>query len=158
VHLSQVGCPGAAATIRRRRAAIAHHHRAAGQPAPVDPSRNAGQPTRELIDPWQVDMLMRLLPSHGWTAGLFGRRGRALLTLAAAATIPYRQLPRLTPGLSVLTLNALFPHAIWHPSNVLCTTVKPSELRRCATELPADAHKRSKDGSAGCSGDVTVYY
>ncbi|MGI8591885.1 MAG: hypothetical protein ACR2M5_13045 [Nakamurella sp.] len=43
-------------------------------------------------------MLMRLLPSNGWTAGLFGRRDRALLTLAAATTIPYRQVPRLTVG------------------------------------------------------------
>ncbi len=43
-------------------------------------------------------MLTRLLPSHGWTAGLFGRRDRALLTLAAATTIPYRQLPGLTVG------------------------------------------------------------
>jgi len=41
-------------------------------------------------------MLMRLLPSRGWTAGLFGRRDRALLTLAAQTVIPYRQLPRLT--------------------------------------------------------------
>lgn len=52
-------------------------------------------PTRQLIDPEQVDVLMRLLPSHGWTAGLFGRRDRALLTLAAATPIPYRQVPRL---------------------------------------------------------------
>jgi len=29
-------------------------------------------------------------------AGLFGRRDRALLTLTAQTTIPYRQLPRLT--------------------------------------------------------------
>jgi len=49
-----------------------------------------------LIDPGNVDLLMRLLPSHGWTAGLFGRRDRALLTLAAQTTIPYRQLSRLT--------------------------------------------------------------
>ena len=41
-------------------------------------------------------MLMRLLPSHGWLGGLFGRRDRALLTLAASTTIPYRQLPRQT--------------------------------------------------------------
>jgi hypothetical protein len=40
-------------------------------------------------------MLMRLLPSHGWVGGLFGRRDRALLTLAAYTRIPYRQLPRL---------------------------------------------------------------
>jgi len=92
------GCPGAPATIRRRLAAIAHHHRAAGQLAPVNPTKEVHSPSREVIDPGQVDMLMRLLPSNGWTAGLFGRRDRALLTLAAATTIPYRQLPRLTVG------------------------------------------------------------
>ena len=92
------GCPGAPATTRRRLAAIAHHHRAAGHPAPVDPARELPQPSREVIDPGQVDMLMRLLPSHGWLGGLFGRRDRALLTLAAYTTIPYRQLPRLTVG------------------------------------------------------------
>jgi len=92
------GCPGAPATVRRRLAAIAHHHRAAGHPAPANPAPKADVPARELIDPGQVDMLMRLLPSHGWTGGLFGRRDRALLTLAAATTIPYRQLPWLTVG------------------------------------------------------------
>ncbi len=91
------GCPGAPATIRRRLAAIAHHHRAAGHPAPANPDREL-PPSRELVDPGQVDMLMRLLPSHGWLGGLFGRRDRALLTLAAYTAIPYRQLPRLTVG------------------------------------------------------------
>ncbi len=90
------GCPGAPATIRRRLAAIAHHHRVAGHAAPANPEPTADRPARELVDPGQVDMLMRLMPSHGWTGGLFGRRDRALLTLAAATTIPYRQLPRLT--------------------------------------------------------------
>jgi len=90
------GCPGAPATIRRRLAAIAHHHRAADLPAPADPRQVVGSPARELIDPGQVDMSMRLLPSHGWTAGLFGRRDRALLALAGSTSIPYRQLPRLT--------------------------------------------------------------
>ena len=88
--------PGAPATTRRRLAAVTHHHSAADQPPPTDPDSTAGPPLRELIDPGQVDMLMRLLPSHGWTAGLFGRRDRALLTLAAATTIPYRQRARLT--------------------------------------------------------------
>ena len=91
-----VGCPGAPATIRRRLAAVAHHHRAAGHPAPTDPTPKVDVPSREVIGPGQVDMLMRLLPSHGWLGGLFGRRDRALLTLAASTTIPYRQLPRLT--------------------------------------------------------------
>jgi len=92
------GCPGAPATIRRRLAAITHHHRVAGHAVPTDPTRQVGTPARELIDPGQVDMLMRLLPSHGWTAGLFGRRDRALLTLAACTPIPYRQLAALTVG------------------------------------------------------------
>ena len=92
------GCPGAPATSRRRLAAIAHHHRAAGHPAPADPAREPRQPSREVIDPGQIEMLMQLLPSHGWLGGLFGRRDRALLTLAASTTIPYRQLPRLTVG------------------------------------------------------------
>ena len=92
------GCPSAPATIRRRLAAIGHHHRAAGHPAPADPARALPQPSREVVDPGQVDMLMRLLPSHGWLGGLFGRRDRALLTLAAYTQIPYRQLPRLTVG------------------------------------------------------------
>ena len=96
VEAFTAGCPGAPATIRRRLAAIAHHHRTAGHPAPTNPTPKADVPVREPIDPGQVDMLMRLLPSHGWIGGLFGRRDRALLTLAAATTIPYRQLPRLT--------------------------------------------------------------
>ncbi len=46
------------------------------------PDTGAQLPDAELIDPGQVDMLLRLLPSNGWTAGLSGRRDRALLTLA----------------------------------------------------------------------------
>ena len=54
------GCPGAPATIRRRLAAIAHHHRAAGHRPPVDPeaAEQPGLPTRELIDPGQLELLL----------------------------------------------------------------------------------------------------
>ncbi len=52
-----------------RLAAMAHHHRTAGHPAPANPSQAAGSPARELIEPGQVDMLMRLLPSNGWPPG-----------------------------------------------------------------------------------------
>jgi hypothetical protein len=45
-----------------------------------------------------VEILLRLLPSHGWTTGVLGRRDRALLTLAADTAIPYRQLAALTVG------------------------------------------------------------
>jgi hypothetical protein len=94
------GCPGAPATLRRRLAAITHHHRTAGHPPPADPVVNekSALPLRELIDPGQVEMLLRLLPSCGWTTGMFGRRDRALLTLAADTAIPYRQIAALTVG------------------------------------------------------------
>jgi hypothetical protein len=94
------GCPGASATERRRQAAIAHHHRAAGHLPPVNPESQdqPALPARELIDPGQLEMLLRLLPSRGWTAGVFGRRDRALLTLAAGTLVPYRQLAALTVG------------------------------------------------------------
>jgi len=121
-------CPGAPATIRRRLAAIAHHHRAAGHPVPADPAREAGPLTRELIDPGQVEMLMRLLPSNGWTGGLFGRRDRALVALAAQTTIPYRQLPRLavaalqiTDGIATVTDHRGTTHVIESAADpVLC--------------------------------------
>ncbi len=48
------------------------------------------------MNPDQVELAMRLLPSWGWLAGLFGRRDRALLTVAASTHIPYRQIARLT--------------------------------------------------------------
>ncbi len=59
------GCiPGAPATTWRRLAAIASYHRTADQPPPVDPAPETDVPARELIDPGQVEMLMRLLLSH----------------------------------------------------------------------------------------------
>ena len=145
-----VGCPGAPATIRRRLAAIAHHHRAAGHPAPTDPAREPPPPSREVIDPGQVDMLMRLLPSHGWLGGLFGRRDRALLTLAACTTIPYRQLPRLTVaqlqvavGVATVTDSRGVAHVIESATDpVLCG---PCTLVRWRRVLDTDVtHKRLK--------------
>ncbi len=144
------GCPGAPATIRRRLAAIGHHHRAAGHPVPADPAREVDVPTRELIDPGQVDMLMRVLPSNGWTAGLFGRRDRALLTLAAHTTIPYRQLPRLTvaqlhiaDGTAIITDHHGTAHVVEPASDpVLCG---PCTLVRWRRVLNTEVkHKRVK--------------
>ena len=45
-----------------------------------------------------MDLALRVIPSHGWTAGLFGRRDRALLTLAAMTAVQYRQLAGMTAG------------------------------------------------------------
>ena len=144
------GCPGAPATVRRRLAAIAHHHRTAGHPTPVDPAREVPRPSRELIDPGQVDVLMRLLPSHGWIGGLFGRRDRALLTLAAYTTIPYRQLPRLTvaqlhiaDGVATVTDNHGVAHVVESTEDpVLC---RPCTLVRWRRVLDTEVrHKRIK--------------
>lgn len=41
---------------------------------------------------------MRMLPSHGWVGGLFGRRDRALLTLTATTAVPYRQMASMPLG------------------------------------------------------------
>ena len=144
------GCPGAPATIRRRLAAIVHYHRAAGHPAPADPAKEIPAPSREVIDPGQVDMLMRLLPSHGWLGGLFGRRDRALLTLAAYTAIPYRQLPRLTvaqlsiaDGVATVTDHHGATHVIDAAADpVLCG---PCTLVRWRRVLDTEAtHKRVK--------------
>jgi hypothetical protein len=45
-----------------------------------------------------VEAALRGLPSHGWTAGMFGRRDRALLVLSQLAGVPYRRLAVLTAG------------------------------------------------------------
>jgi len=39
-----------------------------------------------------------MLPSRGWTGGLFGRRDRCLLVLSQFAQIPHRHLAGLVPG------------------------------------------------------------
>ena len=46
----------------------------------------------------QVESVMRVLPSHGWTAGWTGRRDRALLTLAQLAGVTYGNIAELTAG------------------------------------------------------------
>jgi len=92
-------CPAAPSTVRRRFTAIQHYHRTNGSQLPGEVDGDAPPaPTREPIDPVQVELAMRLLPSRGWLAGLFGRRDRALLTVAAQTVIPYRQIARLTVG------------------------------------------------------------
>ena len=98
-------CPAAPGTQRVRVAAIEHHHRDAGIDVPWKPSGATAlaRPARsvrarELLDPELVATALRLLPSRGWTAGLFGRRDRALLTVAAYTDLPYRELAAMTVG------------------------------------------------------------
>ena len=100
------GCPAAAATLRCRVAAIDHHHTAHGHERPgesVAVRAALGRPTGEPFHPTErnrdaVEAALRGLPSHGWTAGMFGRRDRALLVLSQLAGVPYRHLATLTAG------------------------------------------------------------
>ena len=45
-----------------------------------------------------TDDALRMLPSHGWTAGWIGRRDRALIVLSRVVELPYQQIARLTAG------------------------------------------------------------
>ena len=99
-------CPAAPATMRRRVIAIDHQHTAAGHPPPgaaPQVRETLGRPplglppvTPETIV--RVDAALRLLPSRGWTGGLFGRRDRCLLVLSQLARIPHRHLAGLMAG------------------------------------------------------------
>jgi len=100
------GCPAAAGTQRRRTAAIDYQHRVAGFSPPGETTkvqtaldRGTGEPApapAEILS--AVQGALRLLPSHGWTRGMFGRRDRCLLVLSELAGVPYRHLARLTVG------------------------------------------------------------
>ena len=93
-------------TQRCRVAAIDHHHTAHGYQRPgesVAVRAALGRPTGEPFQPTQrdreaVDAALRGLPSHGWTAGMFGRRDRCLVVLSQLAGVPYRHLATLTAG------------------------------------------------------------
>jgi hypothetical protein len=101
-----IGCPAAAGTQRCRVAAIDHHHTAHGHNRPgesVAVRAVLGRPTGEPFHPTDgdrdaVEAALYGLPSHGWTAGVFGRRDRCLLVLSQLAGVPYRHLATLTAG------------------------------------------------------------
>jgi len=62
-----------------------------------------GRPTGEPFQPTKgnreaAEAALRGLPSHGWTAGMFGRRDRCLLVLSQLAGVPYRHIAALTAG------------------------------------------------------------
>ena len=100
------GCPAAPATQRCRVAAIDHHHTDHGYERPgesVAVRAALGRPTGVPFQPTEgnreaVEAALRGLPSHGWTAGMFGRRDRCLLVLSHLAGVPYRHLAALTAG------------------------------------------------------------
>ena len=98
-------CPAAPATQRRRVTAIDHQHTATGYAPPgkspgvlVVLGRAPAEPGPSAETVAAVDAALRLLPSHGWTHGVFGRRDRCLLVLSQLARVPYRHLSALTAG------------------------------------------------------------
>jgi len=60
--------------------------------------RPTDQPPETPANAEQVAAALRGLPSHGWTAGMFGRRDRALLVLSQLAGLPYKRIAALTAG------------------------------------------------------------
>ena len=58
----------------------------------------ARAPGELLHSPERVHAVLRMLPSHGWTAGWIGRRDRALLVLSQLACLSYGQIASLTAG------------------------------------------------------------
>ena len=45
-----------------------------------------------------TERALRILPSHGWTAGWIGRRDRALIVLSQLADLPFERIARLAAG------------------------------------------------------------
>ena len=98
-------CPAAPATQALRVRAITAAHTQAGQPPPsrtpaildIQRGRSRRPDSRIPLPPGHVDQLLATLPIHGWTAGWFGRRDRALLALADTG-LPYRTLAQLRLG------------------------------------------------------------
>jgi hypothetical protein len=100
------GCPAAMRTLRVRVTAIDHHHTATGYAPPGQHPAVLAALGRPVPGPFEpapetivaVESALRLLPSHGWTNGMFGRRDRCLLVLSELAGVPYRHLASLTVG------------------------------------------------------------
>jgi hypothetical protein len=105
------GCPAKISTQRVRVTAIDHRHAGTGYARPgQDPVVLAalGRPVPGPFEPSPesvaaVESALRMLPSHGWTNGMFGRRDRCLLVLSQLAGVPYRHLAELTVGDLTLT-------------------------------------------------------
>ena len=73
-----------------------------GQTAWSEPAKQRGNSHRDpVFVPHNVDAVhatLRLLPSSGWTAGVFGRRDRCLLVLSQLAGVSYKHIASLLAG------------------------------------------------------------
>lgn len=134
-------CPAAPATQAVRVRAITTAHIRTGHPPPKRTSEILdvlrGRPRRPdpriPLPPGHVDQLLAELPIHGWTAGWFGRRDRALLVLADTH-LTYRAIAGLTVGDIYFTPTG----ATVHRGNdvvELATGPDPTRCRPCALAL-----------------------
>lgn len=139
-------CPAAPTTQALRVRAITAAHTRAGQPPPdrtpaiLDIQR--GRPRRPdpriPLPPGHVDQLLPSLPIHGWTAGWFGRRDRALLALADTG-LPYRTLAQLHIDDVHLSPTGAAITPPGHPRMELAPHSDPTRCRPCALALWANA-------------------
>lgn len=101
--------PAAPATQARRVAAINRIHREHGHlPPGHDPAiaeelhvlRGRGSDARGPARPTRVavEEVLRLIPSHGWPAGLFGRRDRCLLLVSQIGGLSHTEVHALGLG------------------------------------------------------------
>jgi integrase len=101
--------PAASATQSRRVAAINRRHLEHGHPAPGhDPAiidelnalrgRSGERPAPARRPRDAVEAVLRLIPSHGWPAGFFGRRDRCLLLLSQVGGLSHTEIRALRLG------------------------------------------------------------
>jgi len=95
--------PGRPGGQRRRVAAMNWIHDQRGVPSPgrdqaVSDRLRPGQALARADRETTVASVLRLIPSHGWPVGAFGRRDRALLVLSQRAGLTFERLQNLTWG------------------------------------------------------------
>ena len=131
-------CPAAPGTLRHRVAAIDHQHLTSGHPPPgrhptvrAALGRKDADPTAPLQHREEFAAALSGLPSHGWTAGMFGRRDRCLLVVSQIARVPFTHIARLTADDITITDRAA---TITTPAGtrIIPTTPSPVECGPCA--------------------------
>lgn len=136
-------CPAAPATQALRIRAITAAHALVGHPPPartpamldIVRGRPRRPDSRIPFPPGHVDQLLAALPIHGWTAGWFGRRDRALLVLADTG-LPYRTLAGLTVAdLDATPAGVRIRHTGAQPPVDLAAGPDPTQCRPCALAL-----------------------
>lgn len=142
-------CPGAPTTRHRRLTAIDHYHRISGYPPTEPGDRPDPIRLRASINPGRVELAMRMLPSHGWTGGLFARRDRALLTLTSMPAMPYRRIAAMTLGQIHVAAAAAAVTDTRGTSTVIAADRDPAMWAARVGALATDHRRQSSAPSAG---------